>query len=68
MAPRLALAGGPTLLLLSGNLDAPLRQAHLPAWLGWMLAMLIGVVFSARLYVFAVLPTLAIYALVSRLT
>jgi hypothetical protein len=68
LAPRLALAAGPTLLLLSGTLDAPLRQAHLPAWLGWMVAVLIGMVFSARLYVFAVLPTLALYALVSRLT
>jgi len=68
LAPRLIPAAGPTLLLISGTLEAPLRQAHLPTWLAWMMAMLIGMVFSARLYVFAILPTLAIYALVSRLT
>lgn len=66
--PRLALAAGPTVLLLMGKLDPFFEQAHLAAWLAWVPVVLIGIVLSARLYVFAVLPTLALYAVLSHLT
>jgi DnaJ domain len=58
--PRMLLAAAPSLVQFSGALDAPLRSAHLP---GWVLAgglALLSLLVSARMYVFAVLPTLGL--------
>jgi DnaJ domain len=65
--PRVAIASIPSLALLSGNLDSTLHQAHLPAWLAWGVVGLVSLMFSARLYLFAVLPTLAVCWLLARL-
>jgi len=58
--PRLAVASLPTLILLSGHLAPFLQQANLPGWLAGSLFGLLGLVLSARLYVFVVLPTVAV--------
>jgi hypothetical protein len=63
--PRLAVAGVPTLVLLSGQMDALIRQAHMPGWVVGCLLCVLGLVLSARLYVFAILPTVAICWLIS---
>ncbi len=65
---RLAVASVPTLVLLSGYLDPYLRQAHLPVWMAATLFGLLGLVLSARLYVFVVLPTLAACWLISSIS
>ncbi len=55
----------PTLILLSGYLDPYLKQAHLPVWLAGTLFGVLGLMLSARLYVFVVLPTLAVCWLIN---
>jgi hypothetical protein len=64
--PRLAMASVPTILLMSGRVDFVLRQASVPVWLAWVALGMLSLVLSGRLYVFAVLPTLAGCWLVSR--
>ena len=62
--PRVALAAGPTAFLLTGLAAPALRTAHLPLWLALLFAALVSLAFSARLYIFSVLPALAVcYAL-----
>lgn len=63
--PRLALASLPTLVLLSGYLDPFIQQAHMPKLLAGSLFGMLGLVLSARLYVFVVLPTIAVCWLIS---
>jgi DnaJ domain len=58
--PRLALAGGSTLLLVSGALDASLRTAGIPTMMAWVGVTLLSVLLAARVFVFGVLPTLGI--------
>jgi hypothetical protein len=58
--PRMALAAGPSLLQFSGALDAPMRSAHLPTWVAAGGLALLSLLVSARMYVFAVLPTLGL--------
>jgi hypothetical protein len=58
--PRMVLAAGPSLLQFSGALDAPMRSAHLPTWVATSGLALLSLLVSARLYVFAVLPTLGL--------
>jgi DnaJ domain len=58
--PRMLLAAGPSLLQFSGALDAPMRSAHLPTWVATSGLALLSLLVSARLYVFAVLPTLGL--------
>jgi hypothetical protein len=65
--PRLALAGLPSVLLMSGYADVALRQASIPSWLAWVLLGFLSLVLSARMYVFAVLPTLGACWLLTRL-
>jgi hypothetical protein len=65
--PRLVLAAAPSVLQFSGVLDAPLRSAHVPAWVAMGGFALVSVLVSARLYVFAVLPTLGICWALSQL-
>jgi len=65
--PRLALAIAPSLVLLSGALNTLLHQASVPAWLAWTLVAFLSLVLSARLYLFAALPTLAACWLLTRL-
>ncbi len=57
--PRVALAAGPTALLLTGAAAPVLQSAHIPMLLAWLLAAVISLALSARLYVFSVLPALA---------
>jgi hypothetical protein len=64
--PRLVMASVPSLLLMSGTVDMVLRQASVPAWLAWVLFGFLSLVLSARLYLFAVLPTLGACWLLSR--
>jgi DnaJ domain len=56
--PRVAAAAGPSAFLLSGLAAPTLQQGHIPQWLAWLLAGTASLALSARLYVFAVLPTL----------
>jgi hypothetical protein len=66
--PRIALALVPSLLMFYGDASSMLNQAHLPAWLAWVLLGGISLVLSARLYVFSVLPALALCWLLARFT
>jgi hypothetical protein len=65
--PRLAMASVPTVLLMTGSADIVLRQTTLPAWLAWVLLGFLSLMLSARMYLFAVLPTLGGCWLLSRL-
>jgi hypothetical protein len=65
--PRIALAAAPSLLQFSGALDGPLRTAHLPGWVAAGGVALVSLLISARLYVFGVLPTLAVCWALSQL-
>ena len=56
--PRLIVVGLPSVLLLSGVASGALAQSHVPEWLAWGTAVMLGSLLSARLYVFGVLPTL----------
>jgi DnaJ domain len=67
MLPRLALAALPTGVLATGKAQFFLQQASVPTWLAWGAVSLLSLVFAARIYVFAVLPTVAICWLISRL-
>lgn len=58
--PRMVLAAAPSLLLFSGILETPLRSAHLPTWVAAGGVALLSLLVSARMYVFAVLPTLGL--------
>jgi hypothetical protein len=58
--PRVVMAGAPSALLMSGVLGPVLRQASMPAWLAWVLLGVLSLTLSARLYVFAILPTLGV--------
>jgi hypothetical protein len=58
--PRIVLAAAPSVLQFSGVLDGLLGSAHLPTWVAMGSFALISVLVSARLYVFAVLPTLGV--------
>jgi hypothetical protein len=68
LLPRIALAGVPSLILLSGNLDGVLRQIHMPGWLAWGLLGSLSLVLSARVFIFAVVPTIGVCWLLTRLT
>jgi hypothetical protein len=64
--PRLALAGGATLLLLSGSLDANLRMASIPLWLAWGGLSFVSLLVAARAFIFGVLPTIGLCWLLAR--
>jgi hypothetical protein len=64
--PRMVLAAGPSLLQFSGALDAPLRATHLSTWVAAGGLALLSLLVSARMYVFAVLPTLGLCWALSR--
>jgi DnaJ-like protein len=66
--PRLIMAGIPNLLMLTGRADTLLDQASVAPWLAWVAVGFVSLVLSARLYVFAVLPTLGACWLLTRLT
>jgi hypothetical protein len=67
-APRIVAAAGPSGLLVSGVATPQLAQAHVPAWLAWFGAVLLSLTVAPRLFVFGVLPTLALYLLLARIT
>jgi hypothetical protein len=58
--PRLLLASAPTALLLMGQVEGLLHLAGVPVAVAWIGASVLGILFSARLYVFVVLPTLVV--------
>ena len=58
--PRVALAGAPTVLLLTGPVEGLLQHVGVPPLLGWGAVGVLGLALSARLYLFAVLPTLVV--------
>jgi hypothetical protein len=64
--PRVAMAGLPSLVLLSGDTSAFLRQVHMPIALAWVFLGVLSLILSARLYVFAVLPSLGLCWLLTR--
>ncbi len=66
--PRVAMAGGPTLVLLTGAATPVLQQAHLPMWFAWGMASLFSVALAARLFVFGVLPTVAACWLIAQVS
>jgi len=66
--PRVAIAGAPSLLLLSGTALPLLQQVHVPIWFAWGMASLLSVILAARLFVFAVLPTVGVCWLISQIT
>jgi hypothetical protein len=65
--PRIAMAGGPSLVLLTGAATPWLQQVHLPIWFAWGMACLVSVVLAARLFVFGVLPTVAVCWLITQI-
>jgi hypothetical protein len=66
-ALRIAIAVVPTVALVSGVLDPALQQAHVPIWLAWVFFSVLSLILAARLYVFSVLPTLALCWLIARI-
>jgi hypothetical protein len=66
LLPRIALAGVPSLVLLSGNLDSALGQIHMPGWLAWGLLGTVSLILSARVFIFAVLPSMGVCWLLTR--
>jgi len=65
-APRLAIAGGATLLLMSGILDAALLANGVPAWLVWSLLICVSLAVAARQFVFGIVPSIGVCWLISR--
>jgi hypothetical protein len=63
--PRMVVAAAPSALLLTGMLDGFLASSTLPAWLLAIIFGLISLLIAARIYVFAVLPMLAICYLIT---
>jgi hypothetical protein len=66
--PRVAMAGVPSLVLLTGAAAPVLAQAHVPVWFAWGIASLLSVMLAARMFVFGVLPTVAICWLIVHLS
>jgi hypothetical protein len=66
--PLLVLSGGATLLLATGLFNATLVSAAVPAWLAWLAVGGLSTLLAARLYVFGIMPTVAVCALLARLT
>ena len=66
--PRIAMAGGPSLVLLSGTATPMLQQAHVPIWFAWGMARLLSMVLAARLFVFGVLPAVEACWLMARVS
>jgi hypothetical protein len=66
--PRIVLAGGPSLLLLSSAPTPLLAQVHVPIWFAWGMVSLVSVILAARLFVFGILPSVAACWLVTQLT
>jgi hypothetical protein len=65
--PRVLMAAAPSALLMTGVLDPGLRQASMPEWLAWVVLGVVSLLLSARLYVFAILPTLGICWVIAHL-
>jgi hypothetical protein len=66
--PRVAMAIGPSLVVLSGIATPFLAQIHVPLWFAWGMACLVSIILAARLFVFGVLPAIAACWLVARVT
>lgn len=58
--PRILVAVLPSLVMLNADMNALLRQLGIPGWSVWGVLILVSLLLSARLYVFSVLPTLAV--------
>jgi hypothetical protein len=66
--PRVAMAGAPSLVLLSGYAAPVMQQVHLPIWFAWGMVSVLSLLLAARFFVFGVLPTVAACWLVAQLT
>jgi hypothetical protein len=66
--PRLLLASAPTVALLSGLGGSLLRLTGVPLPFAWIAAAMLGMAASARLYLFAVVPTLVLCWLLANAT
>ena len=64
--PRMVVAAVPSAILITGLLDDFMLQYGLPVWLLATIFGLISMLVAARIYVFAVLPMLAICYLITR--
>ncbi|MDQ6675600.1 MAG: J domain-containing protein [Chloroflexota bacterium] len=65
--PRLAMASLPSVVMMSGAANLVLAQVGVPTWLAWVTVGFVSLLLSARLYVFAVLPTLGACWMLGRL-
>jgi hypothetical protein len=65
--PALIPAAAPAVVLQSGTLDGMLASAAIPHWTAWLVVSGASMVLGARRYVFAVLPTLGMCSVLSRL-
>jgi DnaJ-like protein len=63
---RAAIATLPTVVLMTGLINPWLQDGHIPAWIAWSLLSCASLIFSARMFVFGVLPTLGIIWLIAR--
>lgn len=63
---RVAIATLPTLVLMTGLVNSRLQDGHVPVWIAWCLLSCASLIFSARMFVFGVLPTLGIIWLIAR--
>jgi DnaJ-like protein len=66
--PRLLPIVVPSGALMLGLLDAPLASAQIPGWLAWAAIAIVGVVISARMYIFSILPTLVLCQILARVS
>jgi hypothetical protein len=64
--PRLAVAAGLLLALISGVAQPALASSSLPPWLAWLAVGLVGVLLSARPFLFGLMPTIVTCWLLSR--
>jgi hypothetical protein len=65
-APRLAVAGGAMLLLMSGSVDSALIANGVPIWVVWSLLICVSLALAARQFVFGIVPSIGLCWLISR--
>jgi hypothetical protein len=65
---RVGLASLPSAALLTAPIGGAIQQAHVPLWLAWGLVSCVSLVLAARVYVFGVLPAIAICWLLTSLS
>jgi hypothetical protein len=63
---RVGIATLPTVVLVTGMVNPWLQDGHIPVWIAWSVLSCVSLIFSARLFVFGMLPTLGIIWLIAR--